>query len=58
MSKKTDAAVVEDKDGNLSNSALHEQMTAGVDDSKFVSATRKRLKKLGVSEEDLDRVCN
>ena len=56
MSKKTDAAATVDKDGKVSNSALHEQMTEGVDDYDFRMQTRAKLLAAGVPVATLDRV--
>ncbi len=49
----TDSAASIDKNGNLSNARLHEQMTEGVDDSDFRAATRRRFLELGVPREAL-----
>lgn len=43
MNKRIDSAATVDKNGNLSNARLHEQMTEGVDDSHFRAKTRARL---------------
>jgi hypothetical protein len=56
MTKKSDSAATVDKNGNLSNSALHEQMTEGVDDHDFRMQTRAKLLAAGVPVAVLDRV--
>jgi hypothetical protein len=56
MSKKTDSAATVDKNGKLSNSALHEQMTEGVDDHDFRMQTRAKLLAKGVPIAALDSV--
>ena len=49
-------ACVRTKDGKFSDSAIHEQLTAGTDDSASHAHTRAKLLKAGVPIEDLDRV--
>jgi hypothetical protein len=56
MSKKRDSAATVDKNGILSNSALHEQMTQGVDDHDFCMQTRAKLRAAGVPVAALDSV--
>jgi hypothetical protein len=51
-----DSAATLDKDGNVSNSRLHEQMTEGVDDYDFRMETRAKLLAQGVPISALDRV--
>jgi len=55
-SRRSDGVCVVDADGSLSNSALHEQMTDGTDDSDIRARTRTELLAAGVSMTDLDRV--
>jgi hypothetical protein len=57
MSRKRrlrDAACVLNADGTLSNVELHEQMTAGVDDSDFRLRTRLFLLAKGIPAKDLN----
>jgi hypothetical protein len=56
MTKKTDSAATVDESCKLSNSALHEQMTEGVDECDFRMRTRAKLLEAGVPVEALDRV--
>lgn len=56
MRKKTDSAATIDKNGNVSNSHLHEQMTEGVDDHDFRMQTRAKLLAKGVPVAVLDSV--
>jgi hypothetical protein len=56
MPKETDSAATVDKNGNLSNSALHGQMTEGVDDHDFRMKTRAKLLAKGAPVAVLDRV--
>ena len=49
-------ACVQYPDGTISDSALHEEMTAGVDDSDIRAKTRSKLLAAGVPAEDLNRV--
>lgn len=56
MRKKTDSAATIDKNGNVSNSRLHEQMTEGVDDHDFRMQTRAKLLAKGVPVAVLDSV--
>jgi hypothetical protein len=56
MSKKTDSAATVDKNGKLSNTVFHEQMTEGVDDHEFRMKTRAKLLAAGVAVAVLDSV--
>lgn len=56
MTKKTDSAAAVNKNGNLTNSALHEQMTEGVEDHDFRMQTRAKLLAKGVPVTVLDSV--
>jgi hypothetical protein len=56
MTRKTDGAATVDKNGKLSSSALHEQMTEGVDDHDFRMKTRAKLLAAGVPVTALDSV--
>jgi hypothetical protein len=49
-----DAACVLNRDGSISNSELHEQMTEGVDDSDFRAKTRECLLAKGIPAENLN----
>lgn len=55
MSKPTDAACVE-VDGQRSNSALHEQLVANVNDYDLRLQTKNELLAAGVPAADLDRL--
>jgi hypothetical protein len=55
-SNRRDSAATVDKNGNLSNSRLHGQMTEGVDDYDFRMETRAKLLAQGVPVSALDRV--
>jgi hypothetical protein len=52
--KLRDSAATIDKDGNLSNARLHEQMTEGVGDSDFRAKTRLSLLAKGIPAEKLN----
>jgi hypothetical protein len=54
--RRRDSAASLDKDGGVSNSRLHEQMTEGVDDYDFRMETRAKLLAQGVPISALDRV--
>jgi hypothetical protein len=56
MSRKIDSAGTVDKNGKLSNTVLHEQMTQGVDDYDFRMQTRAKLLAAGVPVAALDSV--
>jgi hypothetical protein len=49
-------ACILNPDGSFSAAALHEEMTAGVDDPDFRAQTRATLLAAGVPIADLDRV--
>lgn len=53
---KRDSASSVDENGNVSNSLLHHQMTEGVEYTDGILHSRKILKQLGMSDEDLDRI--
>ncbi len=54
--KITDGAASIDKDGNISNARLHEQLTEGVDDLKFRLETRRKMLAAGIPKEVMDRL--
>lgn len=54
--RKGGEACVRRADGTYSDAALHEELTAGVDDSDFRARTRAILLAAGLSEAALDRV--
>jgi hypothetical protein len=55
-SRRSDSAYVIDSDGSISNAALHEQMTEGVDDRDLRAQDRAKLHAAGVPAAALNSV--